>query len=137
VIRFGRARLRLTRAQIMAGVRPPAVREVTDVCRRIHNRASVLCPVDTGNLRAHHGMRVNAGTVRGEVYNDADYAVMVHDGTRAHAIVARRGRVLRFVAGGRVVYARRVRHPGSRPQPWMTTAAAEVSAQIGARWTRR
>ena len=131
-----RMRLRLTREQILAGTVPAAARGVTDVCRQIHNRASVLCPVDTGNLRAHHGMRVNRATCHGQVFNDADYAAAVHDGTRPHTIRPRHGRVLRFVAGGQVAYATRVRHPGVRPRPWLTTAAQTVAAETGVRWSR-
>lgn len=136
MIRVKRMHLHLTREKILSAARPPAAREVTDICRQIYNRAIVLCPVDTGNLRTHHVMRVDRVTCRGQVFNDASYATAVHDGTRPHTITARRGRTLRFVAGGRVVYARQVRHPGTRPQPWLAMAAASVAAGTGVRWAR-
>ncbi|WP_262413993.1 hypothetical protein [Actinacidiphila acidipaludis] len=38
------------------------------------------------------------------------------DGTRSHTIVPRRAKALRFDIGGRIVFARVVRHPGTRPK---------------------
>jgi hypothetical protein len=39
-------------------------------------------------------------------------------GTNPHRIVPRNARVLRFVSGGAVVFARRVNHPGNRAMNW-------------------
>lgn len=54
----------------------------------------------------------NGGSVviakRVYIYQDA--------GTRPHVILPRRRRYLRFVANGRTVFARRVRHPGNAPR---------------------
>lgn len=45
-------------------------------------------------------------------------------GTEPHVIVPRRRRrkALRFTSGGSVVFARRVQHPGSRANPFLTRA---------------
>lgn len=48
------------------------------------------------------------------------YALMHHDGTRKHPIVAKPGRMLTFTSGGRRVYARKVLHPGTRPNRYLT-----------------
>lgn len=61
------------------------------------------------------------------------YAQYVHDGTRPHVIRPRRRQALRFVVGGRVVYAKVVHHPGTRARPFLTRALIEVSRQRG--WT--
>lgn len=45
-----------------------------------------------------------------------------HDGTPAHEIRPRRRKVLRFIWHGRVVYARRVHHPGTRGTHFLTRA---------------
>lgn len=68
------------------------------------------------------------------IESNVAYAEYVHDGTRPHVIRAR-GRALRFVVGGRVVYARSVQHPGTRARPFLTRALQEVSRQRG--WTYR
>jgi hypothetical protein len=50
-------------------------------------------------------------------------ALYVIGGTRPHQIRPRRpGGVLRFTTGGRVVYARYVNHPGSRPNEFLRDA---------------
>ena len=78
-------------------------------------------PVDTGNLRAAMQVIATPGKVSiGPDLTKAPYAWMVHDGTRAHTIKPKTAKVLRFQAGGKVVYTREVKHPGTRAQPYMT-----------------
>ena len=48
------------------------------------------------------------------------YALMHHDGTKKHSIVAKPGRMLTFTANGKRVYARKVLHPGTRPNRYLT-----------------
>lgn len=49
-------------------------------------------------------------------------ALWHHEGTVPHRIVPRNARLLRFVSGGRVVYARGVNHPGTQPNRFLTDA---------------
>lgn len=53
-------------------------------------------------------------------------ALLHHEGSRPHIITPHAQRVLRFRSGGRVVYARQVAHPGTRPNPYLVTALREV-----------
>lgn len=101
------------------------------------NQATIDCPVDTGNLRSHHIMRVKElGTqVRGSVINNAKYAAVVHDGSPPHTIRARRRKALRFTVGGETIFARSVRHPGAAPRPWLFKAL-RVAASNGWRVQR-
>lgn len=55
-----------------------------------------------------------------------DIALLHELGTRPHIILPRHGRALRFKSRGRVVYARIVLHPGTRPNPYLVTALREV-----------
>ncbi|MCZ7478882.1 hypothetical protein [Micromonospora sp. WMMC273] len=114
-----------------------ALELVTDVTRRTYNRANVLTPVDTGNLRAHNQMVVDVAPARvvGTVFNDAEYADVVHDGSGPYTIRPRRAKALRFEVGGRVVFARKVRHPGTRARPWIARACEEVAIPEGFLWT--
>jgi hypothetical protein len=107
---------------------------VLSVGRRVEARAVVRAPVDKGSLRARRTTRlVSAGgrLVRCEVSFNVDYAAAVHDGTRPHVIVPRNRKVLRFKVGGKIVYARRVNHPGTRPRPFLRQALADVAAGEG------
>ena len=55
----------------------------------------------------------SGNTVRGRLYNRSLVIRYLDEGTRPHPILPRRARVLRFHAQGRVVFARRVQHPGT------------------------
>ena len=48
-----------------------------------------------------------------------DYAHALEFGAAPHEIVPRTGRFLRFERDGRVIFARRVNHPGNRPFRYM------------------
>lgn len=108
---------------------------VTDVTRRVLNRAIVLTPVRTGNLRAHNAMRVlktGPTQVTGEVFNDTSYAAAVHNGTRAYVVRPVRRKALRWVSkGGDVVFAKSARIPARRGRPWLTRALQEVAIPAG------
>jgi hypothetical protein len=52
----------------------------------------------------------------------ARYVMAHHDGTAPHEIRARRRQSLRFVVGGRVMFRRRVWHPGTRGTRFLTRA---------------
>lgn len=48
------------------------------------------------------------------------YSVAHHEGTEAHVITARPGKVLAWQSGGEWHYARRVNHPGTSPNRFLT-----------------
>jgi len=61
----------------------------------------------------------------------AHYARFLEFGTRPHEIRPRRARALRFVVGGRTVFASRVEHPGVRPRRFVQAVAEELGEQLG------
>jgi hypothetical protein len=62
-----------------------------------------------------------------KVISTNPHTQFVNDGTRAHKIRPRRsGGVLRFVVGGRVVFAREVSHPGYRGTRFMERALRDA-----------
>lgn len=108
--------------------------------RQIVARAKVLAPVDTGRLRA--SIRVERRSTFGlrqrwTVGSDVEYAPMVNDGTRPHIIRPRRAKALKFTVGGRTVYARVVHHPGTRANPFLDKALADVARSRGYSITQR
>lgn len=55
------------------------------------------------------------------VGSDRSYALLHHEGTRPHIIQPRHPNgVLRFVKDGRVIFAKMVRHPGTRPNRYLS-----------------
>jgi hypothetical protein len=107
-----------------------ARKKVTQTIRRVHNRSTVLCPVDTGYLRSTGKtdvVKVGNMAWRGSVEYTAKYATAVHDGRGPLVIRPRRpGGVLRFTIGGRVVYAKSVRQPARAGRPFLAQAFREV-----------
>lgn len=89
-----------------------------------------LAPVRTGNLRR----TIHLGRVTPREANtiaSARYAAPVEFGTRPHDIRPRRRKVLKFSAGGRVVFTQHVRHPGTKAQPFMVPGAKRALKETG------
>lgn len=93
-----KARIELDNSIVLAVGISLAAPLVARTTRRAMNRAEVLAPVDTGNMRASHSMtmRVSRTAVTGRVEVAAKYAEYVHNGTVAHNIAARRAGALVF-----------------------------------------
>lgn len=76
----------------------------------------------TGALRASMfcNLTVDARGLRVEVGSHVKHARMHHDGTRPHVIRPRVASALRFKQNGRIRYAQRVFHPGTKPNRYLT-----------------
>lgn len=125
------ARIRVDQADLRRVIRRASMTELENTGRRVVNRAKILCPVDTGRLRASiKGKASRTWTLRPQftVSSNVDYAPMVHDGTRPHIIRPRTKQVLKFSVGGQVVFAKVVHHPGTRARPFLDRALAEETA---------
>lgn len=61
-------------------------------------------------------------TLSGTVYTVLDYGVYLHQGTNPHVIESRRKKALRWTDGGKFVFARRVKHPGTKKDPYIYEA---------------
>lgn len=140
-----------------------AAPEIAEATRWTLNRANVLTPVRSGNLRGANQMTIKARrrSVTGTVENRTEYAEAVHNGTRPHTIAARRKKALAFMwarkGGMRVVVPKRggntyvqrsktgksvlwigkgfVRHPGTKARPWLDDALRQMAAMRGYRYT--
>ena len=98
----------------------------------IREKAYEIAPRRAGRLRKSIGVRrtrVGYEVVMGG--SEAPYASFVEFGTRPHLIRARRARALRFQLSGEVVYARYVRHPGSKPKLILARAVSEALREMG------
>lgn len=110
-----------------------AGRDVTRITLRVLNRAKVLTPVDTGNLRAGHQFKISSSNSRvtGEVYNKIKYALPVHQGRGALVIRPKRKQALAFVWHGQPMVRKSVFQPARRGRPWLRDALREVATQEG------
>jgi hypothetical protein len=107
----------------------------------------LLAPRKTGNL----ARTIHLGAVtptRAETIASADYAAYVERGTRPHEIRPKNRKALRWAAdgasarlsgtprsGGRVRFAKRVQHPGTRAQPFMIPGAQKAVEGAGLKAT--
>lgn len=89
--------------------------------------------VRTGNLRSSQQMpfvTVRGGQLVGVAQNIAAYAFFVHEGTRAHEIRPKRGKVLTgWSYGGKPVFTPLVHHPGTKARPWLRDSVVEAIAR--------
>ena len=78
--------------------------------------------VSTGRLKAslhmEHSRRGPGQQVK--IGSPLNYALVHHEGSRPHIIVPKRAETLRFSSRGRIVYTRVVRHPGTKPNKYLT-----------------
>jgi len=73
---------------------------------------------------------VRTGDFSRRVISVARHARYLDEGTRAHAIVARNARFLRFFQGGRVVFRRSVWHPGTKARDFSGKESSFVEAML-------
>lgn len=114
---------------------PDWLKERTDehfgqVAESILETAKGLIHTRSGWL-AGSGYVFRNGPVNYTVAFGASYAAAVHEGTRPHMIYPRMtGGVLRFEAGGEIVFTRYVRHPGTRAQNFLEAAKIYHAAEL-------
>ena len=127
------AHVELNEPELNNQVRVFQRRRMASLQRRIATQARADVPVRTGNL----GRSIGEGqirftgprTVSGSVHALADYAAPVHEGSRPHLIRPRKAQALRFNVGGRTVYTKLVRHPGTKARPFLRNAGLRIAAQ--------
>ena len=76
----------------------------------IENDLQRNVPVRTGRLR--NSITREVSDTSAVIRTNSGYGRFVNDGTAPHIIYPRNGRFLRFEIQGKVIYAKRVRHPG-------------------------
>lgn len=92
--------------------------QVAEEARQTHRFTS-----HTGTLE--RSIQTYTTNVMGEVYLDssiAKYAMFVHEGSKAHNIFPRRREALRWPKGNEFCFAKRVRHPGTKKDPFVYEA---------------
>lgn len=118
-----------------AGVDEAAARQAAPTMRRlgrsITRTARRRVNVRTGHLRSTLGDTTTrtGPVVTTTVFANARYARWVESGSRPHAIVPRRAKALRFEVGGRVVFAKRVWHPGYRGSRFLSSSVRDELAR--------
>ena len=87
--------------------------------REKHEYKSRTCALEKATFGRVIMLRRSARVV---LKNPKSYAAPINDGARPHVIKPRRAKLLRFLSGGRFVFARSVNHPGNRAYRFLYNA---------------
>lgn len=90
--------------------------------RRVEAEAIRRAPGSMGSTIRVQIRRGPGGDFQGVINVRHPAALYVTGGTRPHIIRPRRAQALRFTVGGRVVYAKFVMHPGTKPNDFLRQA---------------
>lgn len=98
------------------------------LARQLEVRAKAQVNKRSGALAASikSSVEQHDGEISIRIGSPLNYALLVHEGTKPHVITAHGGRLLRFTVRGQIVYARRVYHPGTRPNRYLTDNIRKV-----------
>lgn len=120
-------------AEILRSPSGPVYRRMVVVSDKVKQRAIDLAPEQTGRLKSEIVKRlsVEGDRIVAHVISPTPYALFVHEGTKPHVIEPKSAKVLAFQPHGSfgVVFARRVNHPGTQRQPYLTDALREVISE--------
>jgi hypothetical protein len=107
-----------------------SLREIASEAKRTHRFTS-----RTSRLENSIRERVDSGGLSGQVAASAFYAPYIHNGTGRYGkgsgeyqISPKSRKALYFVVAGKKVFAKKARHPGIRPDPFLYRALAKKKA---------
>lgn len=120
----GARELRARLKAIKTVFKPVGLRWTKETTQLAQSRVKVV----TGQTRASIRKR-NASMTRASV-QATHGARFLEAGTTPHVIKARRVGSMKFQVGGRTVFSKRVRHPGSRKQPFLRPSGRDALEKI-------
>lgn len=135
------ARWQPHRAQIMRTAQKRGRALVVPTAKRVQAVAKRIAPKKTGLLRSsiRYRQRITANRVRAVVYVDLKYAAAQHNGATRHVITPKNFRWLKFYweRVNKVVYAKRVNHPGHKGNEYLWRPLERIARRRGFITTRR
>lgn len=99
-----------------------------DLSRRTVRLAKRQVGVDTGALKASIGytLRATGAPIVSRIGSSNKIALLHHEGSVPHVILPKKAQTLRFKSHGRIVYAKIVNHPGTKPNRYLTDSLRAV-----------
>lgn len=83
---------------------------------KLQNELILVCPVDKGILR--NSIKV-VPIEDGLLISMVEYGKYVEFGTPPHIITPKEKKALKFKSGKGFIFSKKVRHPGTRPNPFI------------------
>lgn len=117
--------------QTLARIPKASERAVMALAERIHElaREGADKHTKTGALidsLGHGPKRIPGGWEIGHDRQRAPHAIFVHWGAKPHVIKPKKRKILRWPGAGGFIFARFVRHPGYKGDPWLAHAADQA-----------
>lgn len=119
----------LNRSRIQRVLRLPGGMVYRNMQRRMRRAEAEAIRLAPGGMKRTISSQVQrgpGGEFRGVISVRHPAALYVINGTRPHLIRPVRAQALRFTIGGRVVFAKVVHHPGSKPNNFLRKAMREA-----------
>ncbi len=85
-------------------------------------------PVKTAQLKRSITMDYRPISV--SIYPTTKYAIPVHEGSKPHVILPTRKKFLRFKINGKWVYAKKVNHPGNKPNKFVERTVSKTASPV-------
>jgi len=93
---------------------------------KMQELATINCPVDKGRLKNSINLKpTTPGYSNYQLFDAVEYGPSVEFGTAPH-IIRPKGKALKFKAGGKTIFAKKVNHPGTRATPFFRPALDQV-----------
>lgn len=108
--------------KLLSSEQGPVMRDIAIRATRVQGGAQHQVGVDTAKLKTSIVKRFVTDSKGPGIWigSEQPHALLHHEGTRPHVIVPRKGSVLVFVSKqGQTVFARRVNHPGTKPNRYL------------------
>ena len=99
-----------------------SVRNFNNAVRLQKQKLDRIVPVKTGKLARSQKVisSTNGNVLTADFIYPTNIANFTDAGTRPHIIRPKRASVLRFEVGGDIVFAKKVKHPGTRGTKWFS-----------------
>jgi hypothetical protein len=126
VAKMGKVKLRLYRPAVTQYLREPSG-EVGVWLRGAGEAFVILAKAQagrkTGRLQKSIRIQAHARRTYGQemkIGSRVKHALVHHEGSRPHTIQPHKGQALKFRQSGKMVFYRAVRHPGTKPNRYLT-----------------
>lgn len=110
--------------------------EATDILYR-HAYSTIRKRTGETARTIQKSVRPTTRGAHGEVWSDSLVAEGLDKGVPPHDIVARPGGSLRFEKGGRIIFAKRVHHPGYAGDRWVARSAEAADEEVARLYNSR
>lgn len=91
-------------------------------------------PVKTGQLR--RSITLDYKPISVSIYPTVNYALPIHEGSKPHIITPKNKSVLAFKKDGKMIFARKVNHPGNKPNKFVERTVNKTESKVNSLFSK-